>query len=144
MSLISISAALIAWALQLSVFVGVAAILPSVLFARAPHKWMPRALFCLLLCLELAGAWHLSRNPFWHCPPEYQGYVSAQERQRIVDFHSGLYSETLPVFPVYIAVQAADNVRITVKTHYFLFGYTETELTEDGPFMVRSLSGGLS
>ena len=35
----------------------------------------------------------------------------------------------------------ADELEITVRTYYFVFGCTEMEYGADGPFLMRSIAG---
>ena len=122
------------YALQIIVILIFASIVPALVFI----KWKRKKLFAilLLLCLsvELFSLHYLAHNPLWICPKEYKGYISGEEKQTILGYNTGIYSNKVPIIPVCILVRYADEDAVKVTTFYFAFGYREFGIGSDGLF----------
>ena len=111
---------------------------PACLLSRKKKKLFI-CLLVLFLTGECAGAVYLSQNPVVTVPKQYRPYVTAEDRENIRSFNSGVYSANISVFPVHIRVLSATEGEINVRTQYLFWGYTEMSITEDGPSLTKYL-----
>ena len=63
--------------------------------------------------------------------------ITAEEKEKIILFNSGIYSKNIPVFPVSITVLYADDDFVRVRTNYILFGATEMEVINGEPSLTK-------
>lgn len=104
-------------------------LLASMVYLLAPEgKMKPEikkkvALITLLVLLlvEIAGIVHITNHPTWHCPEEFEEYISEEEKEEILSVGRGLYSYRLPLFPVSVSVVSADENEIIARVLYFFF-----------------------
>ena len=132
---------LLAYTAQIGAIAAVAAILPAVVLLRWRRKKAAALLLLVCLSAEVVGLACLARHPVFLCPEEYRPFVSSEERRSLIDLNSGAYSKNIPFVPVCVAVTQADEVNITVRTYYFVFGCTEMEYGADRPILTRNIAG---
>ncbi len=128
LGLVFVIGALLLWPAQLFCAAALAAPAPLALWLAAKKKKAAELVFVLCLTLELAAIGAVAHKPFFRCPEEYRPYVSAEEEARIVGFNRGLWSRTIPVFPVCVTVTKADENDVYVRTKYLFFGTAEMRI----------------
>lgn len=123
------------YVLQISSIVLVAGIIPFLFFRRRKKSFILSFVLCLSLTFTAIG--YVSQYPIWSCPSEYSSLITAEEKEKIILFNSGIYSKNIPVFPISITVLYADDDFVRVRTNYILFGVTEMEVINGEPSLTK-------
>lgn len=125
MVIMEIILTLIVYIMQMGTVIIVAGI-PSILLYKLKKKIrISIVLFLSTLIMEIMGILFISNHPLLICPEKYQIFLSEERQQEIINLNTGVYSYKIPVFPVCIAVEYADNNSAIVRTYYMVFGQTE-------------------
>ncbi len=122
-----------AYLIQILIFVLIAGIVPMIVYIAKKKRKVALLLFVVMLLLEGIGVARLCKKPLWHCPKQFEAYVSDSDKERILGFNSGFFSPRIPVFPVAVTVEDADEEHIVVRTIYLFFGSSVMDINEDGP-----------
>ncbi|MBR5536838.1 MAG: hypothetical protein IKU58_02940 [Clostridia bacterium] len=127
-----------AYALQF----GALLLLPTLLFfclkLRTGKQTAALASLLLSVLLIMGAAW-LAFHPIRTCPEELRPYMTESRWQDILSVTPPVYDGRLPVIPVQITVEWADDTDLRWRTRWFPAGTTRTGLSPDGYYTVHGL-----
>jgi len=92
----------------------------------------------IVLGLLIVGIFMLASNPVISCKTE----VSENYLEAVVSQAKGVYSDSLPLLPVYVTVDQFESEKVYYTIHYFPFGTVEMSYIEtDGYNIEKPLNG---
>lgn len=77
-----------------------------------------------------------ANKPVLICSEVYEKYISEELKTEIYKYNSGLYSKSLPIFPLYIEILSADSDSVSIRTQYYPLGSIQMNI---GPNGVKSI-----
>lgn len=85
--------------------------------------------FVLSVILVFSGFYYLSNNPYFICKESQKLALTDEVKAEILAESAGFYSNSLPIFPIYIEIDSINSKVIRYSTKYLYFGSTYTEIT---------------
>ena len=96
----------------------------------------------ILLLAAIIPVIHIALVPPVECPEEYKQYVSEEDIERVRNYNCGIYSLSIPMFPIRVQITYADDHEIITNTQYFFFGNSEVKfLDTDIPWRSKTILG---
>ncbi|MFI3225818.1 MAG: hypothetical protein R3Y09_00295 [Clostridia bacterium] len=106
----------------------VLSIIPYILIKKsANHAYVISLILSVLLVF--GSVYYITYNPIIIATEAQQTVITEEIRSEILDESTGLYSEKLPIFPIYIKINSANSKVVRYSTKYLYFGIVETEIT---------------
>lgn len=91
------------------------------------------------IILIFSTVYYLTFNPIIVCNNDFKFALTQEVKEEVLETGNGLYSNKLPLFPIYINIRSIQNSSIKYETKYWYFGSTQTEISRfDGVVTVQT------
>ncbi|MFI3115906.1 MAG: hypothetical protein R3Y12_07190 [Clostridia bacterium] len=104
-------------------------LIPYFIFRKIMHNAYFFAIIFSVV-LVFSSVFLISNKPLIFCSENYKELLTTEVKQQIYDETAGIYSESLPIFPIYIEIRSITSKTIKYDTKYLYFGRAYTEISD--------------